>query len=212
MPSRTYVYVDSFNLYYGCLKGTPYKWLDLNKLCQLYLPASRIERIYYCTAIVSGTADDPDNHIRQRAYLRALQTLPNIRIILGHFLSERIELPRADGNGSVAVIRSKEKGSDVNLVTALMWDACEDNFDTAAIVSGDLDFVSPVKTVRDNYRKEIIVLDPQRKSGGKSKLYEVASSSKPIRTSALAASQFLNELTDRDGRKIHKPPEWYVNP
>ena len=26
---RTFVYVDGFNLYYGVLKGTPWKWLDL---------------------------------------------------------------------------------------------------------------------------------------------------------------------------------------
>ena len=26
---RTIVYVDGFNLYYGCLKNTPWKWLDL---------------------------------------------------------------------------------------------------------------------------------------------------------------------------------------
>ena len=25
---RTAVYVDGYNLYYGLLKGTPYKWLD----------------------------------------------------------------------------------------------------------------------------------------------------------------------------------------
>lgn len=28
----TNVYVDAFNLYYGCLKGTPYRWLDLGAL------------------------------------------------------------------------------------------------------------------------------------------------------------------------------------
>jgi hypothetical protein len=26
---RTIVYVDGFNLYYGALKGTPYRWLDI---------------------------------------------------------------------------------------------------------------------------------------------------------------------------------------
>jgi hypothetical protein len=26
---RTVVYVDGFNLYYGALRGTPFKWLDL---------------------------------------------------------------------------------------------------------------------------------------------------------------------------------------
>ena len=30
-PMRTNVYVDAFNLYYGCLKGTPYRWLDLRR-------------------------------------------------------------------------------------------------------------------------------------------------------------------------------------
>ena len=30
---NTYVYVDGFNLYYGAVKGTPYKWLNINALC-----------------------------------------------------------------------------------------------------------------------------------------------------------------------------------
>lgn len=29
---RTFVYVDGFNLYYGALKGKPWKWLDLPAL------------------------------------------------------------------------------------------------------------------------------------------------------------------------------------
>ena len=29
---RTQVYVDGFNLYYGALKDTPFKWLDPVKL------------------------------------------------------------------------------------------------------------------------------------------------------------------------------------
>ncbi len=32
------VYVDGFNLYYGALKRTPYKWLDLGKLAEILLP------------------------------------------------------------------------------------------------------------------------------------------------------------------------------
>ena len=35
---RTVVYVDGFNLYYGAVKGTPYKWLDLEKYFQLLRP------------------------------------------------------------------------------------------------------------------------------------------------------------------------------
>ena len=28
---KVIVYIDGFNLFYGMLKGTPYKWLDLEK-------------------------------------------------------------------------------------------------------------------------------------------------------------------------------------
>ncbi len=31
----TNFYIDAFNIYYGCLKGTAYKWLNLEALCQL---------------------------------------------------------------------------------------------------------------------------------------------------------------------------------
>ena len=31
-------YVDAFNLYHGCLKGTAYKWLDPGRLCHLLAP------------------------------------------------------------------------------------------------------------------------------------------------------------------------------
>jgi len=50
----TNVYVDAFNLYYGCLKDTPYKWLDLGRLCRLLLPGYTIKRIRYFTAIVES--------------------------------------------------------------------------------------------------------------------------------------------------------------
>ena len=42
---RTRVYVDGYNFYYGCLKGTRHKWLDLYKLFQEHvLPSALIER------------------------------------------------------------------------------------------------------------------------------------------------------------------------
>jgi len=70
----TNVYVDAFNLYYGCLKGTPYRWLDLDALCRQLLPRDQIHRIRYFTALVSGRPGDLRQPQRQQAYLRALQT------------------------------------------------------------------------------------------------------------------------------------------
>lgn len=51
---RTNVYVDGFNLYYGSLKGTAYKWLDPDALCQRLLPRNEVHRIRYFTAMITA--------------------------------------------------------------------------------------------------------------------------------------------------------------
>jgi hypothetical protein len=58
---RTIVYVDGFNLYYGSLKGTACKWLDLCGLFDQHLPPPyQVIGIKYFTARVSGNASNPD--------------------------------------------------------------------------------------------------------------------------------------------------------
>ncbi len=53
MPG-TNVYIDGFNLYYGAVKNTPYRWLNLSALCRHMLPNDQIQSIKYFTAKVSG--------------------------------------------------------------------------------------------------------------------------------------------------------------
>jgi len=77
---RTRVYVDGFNLYYGALKGTPFKWLDPVRLTTTLIPQNyRIDRLHYFTARVSGKLD-PGAPSRQQVYLNALSTLPDVEI------------------------------------------------------------------------------------------------------------------------------------
>ena len=55
---RTIVYIDGFNLYYGAVKSTPHKWLDLKVLCRKLLGSSnQLIAIKYFTARVSGVND-----------------------------------------------------------------------------------------------------------------------------------------------------------
>ena len=90
---RTRVYVDGFNLYYGALKGTPFKWLDLAELARRLLPAGHVvDRVSYFTARVSGVSD-PGAPARQHAYLRALRTLPEVRVHFGSFLAKTVWRP-----------------------------------------------------------------------------------------------------------------------
>ena len=43
-PMKTNVYIDGFNLYHRALQATPYKWLDLFKLCEAILPTHESTR------------------------------------------------------------------------------------------------------------------------------------------------------------------------
>jgi hypothetical protein len=70
--TRTNVYTDGFNLFYGSLKGSRYKWLDLDALSRHLLPKDEINRIRYFTAKVSAREGDPQLPVRQETYLRAL--------------------------------------------------------------------------------------------------------------------------------------------
>src|SRR5713101_7590873 len=89
----TYVYVDGFNLYYGCIRKTPYKWLDVPAMCRVLLPQNNIIKIKYFTAKVVARPSDPRQATRQQTYLRALSTLSGFEIYYGHFLSHPRWMP-----------------------------------------------------------------------------------------------------------------------
>lgn len=207
---KTYVYVDGFNLYYGCLKRTAYKWLDIGKLCTFYLPEQyhRIDRIFYFTAAVSGTDENPDAPQRQLKYIRALKTIPNLTIVEGHFIVDRPYLPKADGSGDVQVIRMKEKQSDINMASMLMWHAHCNEFECAVLVTGDSDFFTPIRYVKSYFRRPIGILDPQRDGTPNSPMNKEATFYKPIRANALAASQFPIQMQDAKGT-FSKPADWF---
>ena len=127
---RTHVYVDGYNLYYGCLKRSPHKWLNIHALCSVLMPQNDIRAVRYFTAQVSGTPRDPDQPTRQQTYFRALRTVPQVSIHLGHFLTHEVSMPdAADWTAGRytprRVMKTEEKGSDVNIATHLLVDAFE---------------------------------------------------------------------------------------
>ena len=204
------VYVDGFNLYYGAVKGTPYKWLDISKMVQLILPKNQVLKVKYFTALVNARPQDPDQPLRQQIYLRALKTIPNFEIILGHFLSHEVSMPLANcppGQQRYAqVIKTEEKGSDVNLATHLLHDGYQGAYGVAIVISNDSDLVEAIKIVRNELKKGVIVLNPFKDTPSQ-ELNRVATFVKPIRQGVLADSQFPGRLKDRNG-SFYKPPGW----
>lgn len=90
---NAWVYVDGFNLYYGAVKDSPYRWLNPVALAQQMLPKQyTVTKLKYFTARVSG-ANNPGAPVRQKAYLDAIDTLPEVEIHYGRFLSKNIWRP-----------------------------------------------------------------------------------------------------------------------
>jgi len=208
---RTNVYVDAFNLYYRAVKGTPYKWLDILKLCNLVLKKNQINRIRYCTALIQPRPHNLQQAQRQQVYIRALETLPCVSVHYGSFLSNPYDLPLAQplrgmpAGRPVTVVRTEEKGSDVNLATLLLCDGYEGDYDAAVVISNDSDLAMPIEVVRTRLKKPAILLCPSDKPNGK--LCNAATFVKSIRKSVLAASQFPPVLQDKNGT-ITRPPSW----
>lgn len=208
-PISTNVYVDGFNLYFGCVKGTPYKWLNIAEMCRRSLPSDYlIHRIRYFTALVQPRPQDPHQIDRQKTFIRALETLPNLSVHYGTFLTSHIRMPLANppigGYQTVEVIKTEEKGSDVNLATYLISDAYEKDFEAAVVVTDDSDLAEPIAIVRGRLKHHVTVLSPRGKSR---KLSQVATRFRQIQSAVLAASQFPPTRTDANGT-IRKPPGW----
>lgn len=210
MPARTHVYIDGFNLYYGAVKGTPFKWLNVQRLCELLLPDSRIDKIRYFTARLSARRDDPDKSTRQQVYLRALRTLPCVEITYGSFLSHDVLIPLVEpvpgGPKFARVVRTEEKGSDVNIAAHLINDAYKQSFELAVLVTNDSDLAAAIGIVRHELSLEVGILNPHEQTPSQM-LLKHASFMKQIRHGVLGASQFPDVLKDAKG-SFHKPKAW----
>lgn len=207
---RTNIYVDGFNLYFRLLKhNPPLKWLNLVDLFRLVLPTNDIRRVRYFIAPVNAWPEDPDQPVRQQAYLRALRTLPEMSIHYGNFRLRRKRLRLANpplvGAKTALVLHSEEKASDVNLASWLLMDAFRDDFDVAVVVSDDSDLLTPVQMVTNDLGKKVGILNPQQK--GACQLQAAATFVRRLRVGPLLRCQFPDELTDANGT-FHRPPSW----
>ena len=205
----TNVYIDGFNLYYGALRKTPYRWLNPEALCRILLPKNTIGQIKYFTALVSARPNDPDQPLRQQLFLRALGTLPSVSIHYGHFLTHAVSMalvvPKGQPQQYTRVIKTEEKGSDVNLATHLLHDAHMGRFEVAVVISNDSDLLEPIKIVRHELHKKVGILNPH--SHPSRAILPHIDFIKPIRAGVLRAAQFPPMLTDAHGT-FSKPKGW----
>lgn len=89
VPTGVNVYFDGFNFYYAAFVGRGggpgrfdgYKWLDLRAYASAVLGAKfDVRTVRYFTTRVKSTPGDPDKHLRQDAYFRALKAHADVKI------------------------------------------------------------------------------------------------------------------------------------
>ncbi len=113
--------------------------------------------------------------------------------------------PGAGHPKTVEVIKTEEKGSDVNLAVHLLHDAYQRRYECSVVISGDSDLLTAVQVVKNELSKPVGVLNPQKRPSRM--LQKYATFYKHIRPGVLAASQFSTTLTDEHG-SFSKPQGW----
>ena len=209
--SRTIVYVDGFNFYYGAVKNTPHKWLDLERFFSLLRPHDDIQIIKYFTAHVSAGP-----HLtRQRAFLNALATRPRIKIILGQFKKKSVKCTYRGCTGTTGNRIFKvpeEKRTDVNIAIHMLDDAYQGLCDRQVLVSGDSDLIPALHAVRKRFPTvKTTVYVPAQAQSKRSYAVELRSAADRHRLlplNLLPKAQFPARIPDGSGGFIEKPGDW----
>ena len=101
----------------------------------------------------------------------------------------------------------------MNLASYLLFDAFEEDFDTALVMSNDSDLVFPVGEVQQRFNVTVGVASPvyHRDRHPSQELVAATDFNVHItrkRKKLLRTSQFLDPVIDAEGRPIHKPAAW----
>ena len=88
----------------------------------------------------------------------------NLYYGLGHYLSHPVRLPLAHppstGPHTVEVIRTEEKGSDVNLASYLLLDGFRSDCEATVVISNDSDLKVPIELARAELGLVVGVVNP----------------------------------------------------
>jgi 6-hydroxy-3-succinoylpyridine 3-monooxygenase len=167
---RTRIYIDGYNLYYGCLRQTRYKWLDVLALFEdLILPSILYQPLpdeepasmelvekcaikYFTADILERVAKGDDSVSSQAQYHNALRKRSGDRLafVKGYYASypAKQAIISADDPKrwprdceKVQVWKIEEKQSDVNLALQIYDDALQGELDQVVLVTNDTDLV-----------------------------------------------------------------------
>lgn len=236
---KTRVYIDGYNLYYGCLKGTSYKWLDLEKLFQVkIIPSILVKRSgnivdsvfdngstkYFTAKIIESAAKSVDSVSSQAKYHRALvlHLSDRIEIIEGYYALNKMAVRVVDAENPEKLPREcekiqawklEEKQTDVNIAMHAYHDAMHGNVDHAVFVTNDTDISTALEFIKRNTNVIVGLIIPTRdseRSPNKALTNHADWTRSHIKDEELRDSQLPRTLPGKR-KSVSKPDSWYPN-
>lgn len=227
---RTIVYIDGYNLYYGRIAGTAYKWLDLPKLFRGILhaqdPSSDLIHVKYFTAPAAAkfSRRGQTSAIAQKTYHRALEvTYPDLfTTILGEHSFSHTYAPRVvegmkspNKDDTVLIWKIVEKKTDVNLAMAMYRDAAKGIGDQLVICSNDSDAEPVLAAIKEDFPElRIGVITPRRPPSESSRVVSTSLSNYStwtrghITDDELLSAQLRKNVVGTSGKVFKKPLHW----
>lgn len=197
MGGSTAVYIDGYNLYYGRIRGTCYKWVDLvalfDSVVRKQAPDSQVEVVRYFSAycLANFATHGTDSAEAQNRYLRVheMKHGPRFCKTMGTHTHDRygvsmpryVEGSRFNRRDRVKVWRLDEKQTDVNIALAMYRDARSGRFSQLVICSNDSDVEPVLRAIREDFpgiRIGVITPRPPPESGTRSHRNVMSSLSK----------------------------------
>jgi hypothetical protein len=148
---KTAIYIDGYNLYYGRLRNTAYKWLDVVALFEALLkeqdPRTSLEvvKLFTAPALARFATHGAASVEAQQSYHRALQAKHGARIELvqgahsfdkdGTLLPTFVPGQPYDRQVRSRVWKLEEKKTDVNLAMAMYRDAAKERYNQLVLCS-----------------------------------------------------------------------------
>ena len=229
---KTAVYIDGYNLYYGRLRRTAFKWLDLpaffDRVVAVQDPEAVVEAVKFFSAAALGNfATHGQASVEaQDSYHRALavQHPDRFSIKLGTHSMDRngslmpayVPSERFDRKVQVRVWRIEEKMTDVNIAMAIYRDACKGLYDQVVLCSNDSDAEPVLQALREDFPEVVIgvvtpVSPPADESAPRRHSASLAKHAHWVRRyildEELAAAQLPAMIPTRK-KPIRKPMHW----
>lgn len=166
---RTAFFIDGYNLFYGLLAGTPYKWLDLpgllTHICRVQDPSSVTEQVNYFTSpVLPGLATrGRSSGEAQDTYIRALKA-KGVAVYLGKHRLEHGTAPRyikdvpPSRRDKVDIWDLEEKQTDVHIAISMYRllarqhsQPCDTPIEQIVLVSADTDMTPALRAIKEDF-------------------------------------------------------------